>query len=135
MKNWTTIRMLVLGVSMGALAVTNAHPSLAQNSLGGPAKPKQNAIGGASKPAPVIGGATTSTSVVTKPTAIGKPLKPVLPGATLAPSTTGNAMTPGPTVGTLKQNPPVTPSNKGKTVVTTNLKCGGGACVAKGAKP
>lgn len=132
MKNRTTTNILLLGISMGALAVSVAQPTLAQNALGGPAKTKPNAIGGASKPAPAIGGATTSASV-TKPPTIGNPPRPgSLPSTTTG--VTGNAATPGSTLGTARQNPPVGPPNKGKPLVTipSNLKCGGGSCVAKG---
>jgi hypothetical protein len=44
-------------------------------------------------------------------------------------------MTQGTTGGAARQNPPVVPPNKGGPVVTSNLKCAAGACVAKGTKP
>lgn len=123
----------MFGISIGALAVTVAPPALAQNALGGPAKTKQIAVGGASKPAPVIGGAATSTSVVTKPATARNATKPGSVGGTAAPGSIGNATAAGPTGATVKQTLPVTPPNKGGTVVTTssNLKCASGACAAR----
>jgi hypothetical protein len=131
MKNSPTIRMMVLGISIGAFTASVAYPSLAQNALGGPAKTKQNAIGGASKPAPVIGGATPSTAAPTKPATVGSMNRRNATAGTATPI--GNATAPGPTGATSKQTAPVTPPNKGSTVVTTssNLKCAAGACVAK----
>ena len=136
MKNKAMIRMMVLGISIGALAVTIAPPSLAQNALGGPAKTKQNTIGGASKPAPVIGGAATPASTVTKPATLGGVTKPTSAGGAATGSSIGNG-TAGLTAGAAKQSPPVIAPNKGATVVTTssNLKCGGGACITRGTKP
>ncbi len=140
MMNRAIFGMMVLGASLGAFAMNGVDPLFAQNALGGPTKPKQNSIGGAAKPAPVIGGATHNP-VVTKPVTIGNVTKPgsigtPTPGAGgTTPGLTANAMLPG--TSTARQNPPVTPPNKGKTVVSTtsNLKCGGGACVTRGAKP
>ena len=141
MMNKAMIKVMVLGTSLlGAslgVIVVAAPPSLAQSSLGGPTKPKQNALGGAAKPGPVIGGAATPNPVVTKPPAVGGVTKLNTVGSTPAPGSIGNGATPGPAGGVAKQNPPVIPPNKGGTVVTTssNLKCAAGACVVRGAKP
>jgi hypothetical protein len=136
MKNKTMMRMMLLVISIGTVALTVARPSLAQNALGGPVKTKQSAIGGASKPAPVIGGAAASVSAVTKPATLGGVTKPASAVGAVTGSSIGNAAA-APTAGAAKQSPPVVAPNKGASVVTTssNLKCGGGACVARGAKP
>ena len=136
MKNKTMIRMMVLAISIGTVSLTVASPSLAQNALGGPAKTKQSAIGGASKPAPVIGGTAASASAVTKPAVGGGVTKPAPAVGAASGSSIGNG-TAALTAGAAKQSPPVVAPNKGASVVTTssNLKCGGGACVARGTKP
>ena len=136
MKNKTMMKMMVLLISIGTLSLTVACPSLAQNALGGPAKTKQGTIGGASKPAPAIGGTAASVSAVTKPASVGGMTKPVSAGGAVSGSSIGNA-TAALTAGTAKQSPPVVAPSKGTSVVTTssNLKCGGGACVARGTKP
>ena len=131
MKSSAILRLTLLVMSLGVFTTAVSHPSLAQNALGGPAKTKQSAIGGASKPAPVIGGATTSPSTVTKPAAVSGVTKPMSAGAVTG-SSIGNPTTPRPTVGPVKQSLPASQPNKGGTVVTSNLKCGGGACVARG---
>lgn len=134
MKNKTMMRMMVLLISIGTVALTVARPSLAQNALGGPAKTKQSAIGGASKPAPVIGGTAASASTVVKPAALGGVTKPAVGAVSGGSIGSGTA---GLTAGAAKQNPSVVAPNKGATIVTTssNLKCGGGACVARGTRP
>ena len=116
MKNNTMATVFLLG----AFAVGVSHPCAAQSAVGGAAKTKQSVVGGTAKPGPVIGGSTAPASVV---------------GGTPTPGSTGSATSS--TGKTAKQNPPVTPPNKGGTVVTTssNLKCGAGACVTKGTKP
>jgi hypothetical protein len=136
MKDKAMIRMMVLAISIGTLSLVVARPSLAQNALGGPARTKQSAIGGASKPAPVIGGTANSASAVTKPATVATVTKPASAGGAMTGSSIGNR-TPGLTAGAAKQSPPVVAPNKSTTVVTTssNLKCGGGACVTRGTKP
>ena len=136
MKNKAMIRMMVLVISIGTLSLTVARPSLAQNGIGGPAKTKQNAIGGASKPAPVIGGTAISAPAVTKPAVVGSMTKPASGVGAGKGGSIGNA-TAGLTAAAAKQSPPVNAPNKATTVVTTssNLKCGGGACVARVTKP
>ena len=130
------LRVTLLATSLGVFTTAVCLPSLAQNALGGPAKTRQNAIGGASKPGPVIGGTAAPASAVTKPAAIGGATKPTSAGGTVTGSSVGN-VTSGLSAGAAKQNPSVIAPNKGTSVVTTssNLKCGGGACVAKGTKP
>jgi hypothetical protein len=133
MKRSVMLRVTWLVTSLGVFATAVSHPSLAQNALGGPAKPKQSAIGGAPKPAPAIGGTASSASTITKPPAMGGVTKPTSAGLAATGNSIGNPTTPRPTVGgTVKQSLPITQPNKGGTVVTSNLKCGGGACVARG---
>jgi hypothetical protein len=114
-----------------ALGVALASPACAQTTLGG-AKQQQNKIGGVAKPAPVVGGTAIHTPPPPPPKPVVNTLKPATPGVT-TPGLTSNAalnQPPGP-----KPNPPVTPPNKGGTVVTSNLKCANGACTSKGPKP
>lgn len=121
---------------LGALAAGFALPCSAQNALGGATKTKQSTVGGAAKPGPVLGGATTHAPMITKPGPVGGVTKQGSVGGTPTPGSTGSATRSSTAGGTATQNPPVTPPNKGGTVVTTsNLKCGAGACVTKGAKP
>jgi hypothetical protein len=137
MKNSAMVKRMVLAALLGAFAAGVSYPASAQNALGGATKPKQNAIGGAAKAGPVLGGATRQAAVppTTKPALVGGPTKQTSVG-TPTPGSTGSATTPRSTVSAAKQNPPVTPPNKGGTVVTSsNLKCGAGACVARGKKP
>jgi len=114
-----------------ALGVALASSACAQTTLGG-AKQQQNKIGGVAKPAPVVGGTAIHTPPSPPPKPVVNTLKPATPGVT-TPGLTSNAalnQPPGP-----KPNPPVTPPNKGGTVVTSNLKCANGACTSKGPKP
>jgi hypothetical protein len=118
MKNRAMVTVMVFGMLLGAFAIGFSPPSSAQNAVGGATKPKQNAVGGAATPGPVIGGAAKQGSV-------GSLTKPGPVGGVTKQSSVG---------GTPKQNPPITPPNKGGTVVTMT-KCAAGACVAKGTKP
>jgi hypothetical protein len=124
MKNNAMVTVMLLG----ACAIGFSYPSAAQNAVGGATKAKQSTLGGAAKPGPVIGGAATQSSVG------GAPKQNPI-GGTAKQSSIGSAITPVPTGGAAKQNPPVAPPNKGGPVVTSNLKCAAGACVAKGTKP
>jgi hypothetical protein len=137
MKNGAMVTVIMLGMFLGTFAIGFSLPSSAQNAVGGATKMKPSTIGGAAKPAPVIGGATKPSSVVGAPkqNAIGATAKQGSVGGTATPGSTGSAVTPNSTGGLAKQNPPVVPPNKGGTVVTSNLKCAAGACVAKGTKP
>jgi hypothetical protein len=128
---------MVLAALLGAFAIGVSYPSSAQTALGGATKTKQNTIGGAAKAGPVLGGATRQVAVpgTTKPASVGGLTKQTSVG-TPTPGSTGSATTAGSTVSAARQIPPVTPPNKGGTVTTTsNLKCGAGACVARGKKP
>ena len=121
-----------------AIAAVGISSVSAQTALGG-AKTQQNKLGGVTKPAPVIGGATikpVSPPSPPKPAPVVGLAKPNTLG-TPAPASTGIGATPGQTAGAARPNPPVTPPNKGGTVVTTstNLKCGSGACTSRGPKP
>ena len=121
----------------GALGISAAgfSPACAQSALGG-AKTQQNKIGGVAKPAPVIGGATHASSpppTAPKPGPVAGLVKPGSPG-TVTPGATG-ATPPGPTAGNTRPNPPVTAPSKSAAVVTSNTKCGSGACASKGTKP
>jgi len=132
MNSATTIRLMLVG-SLG-IALASTSSALAQSTLGG-AKAQQNKIGGVAKPAPVVGGAMIHTPAPPnppKPGPVANTVKPTSPGVT-SPGLSSNAALnppPGP-----KPNPPVTPPNKGGTVVTSNLKCANGACASKGPKP
>jgi hypothetical protein len=124
--NSTTMKWVAIG-ALG-IFIANVAPADAQSTLGG-AKTQQNKIGGVAKPAAVIGGATIHTpSPPTPPKPVVNIAKPVSPGVTPTASTAALGQTPRP-------NPPVTPPNKGGTVVTSNLKCASGACTSKGPKP
>ena len=116
-----------------AIAAVGISPVCAQTALGG-AKTQQSKLGGVAKPAPMIGGATVkpvSPPSPPKPAPVVGMAKPNALG-TPAPVSTGNGATPV----AARPNPPVTPPNKGGTVVTTsNLKCGSGACTSRVAKP
>jgi hypothetical protein len=118
MKNRAMVTVMVLGMLLGAFAIGFSHPSSAQNAVGGATKPKQNAVGGAATPGPVIGGAAKQGSA-------GSLTKPGPVGGVTKQSSVG---------GVTKPNPPITPPNKGGTVVSMT-KCAAGACVAKGTKP
>jgi hypothetical protein len=133
MKN----RAIVMVTMLGVFAFGFSQPSSAQTAIGGPTKPKQSTLGGAAAPAPVIGGATKQgpAGSTTKLTSVGGVTKQGSVGGTATPGSTGSAMAPSSTAGAAKQNPPVAPPNKGGPVVTSNLKCAAGACVAKGTKP
>jgi hypothetical protein len=137
MKNGAKVAVIVLGILPGIFTIGFSHPSSAQTAIGGPTKPKQSTLGGAATPAPVIGGATKQGPVVgtAKLTSVGGPPKQGSVGGTATPGSTGSATTSTSTGGIAKQNPPVGPPNKGGPVVTSNLKCAAGACVAKGKKP
>ena len=136
MKSSAMLRVTLLATSLGVFTTAVCLPSLAQNALGGPAKTKQNAIGGASKPAPVVGGTAAPASTIPKPATIGGVTKPTSAGGAVTGGSIGSG-TAGLSSVAAKQNPPVVPPNKSTGVVTTssNLKCGGGACVTRGAKP
>ena len=136
MKNRAMVTVVGLGMLLGAFAIGFSPPSSAQNAVGGATKPKQNAVGGAATPGPVIGGAAKQGSVgsVTKPGPVGGVTKQSSVGGLPTPGSTGSAVIPGSAGGVTKQTPPITPPNKGGTVVTMT-KCAAGACVAKGPKP
>jgi hypothetical protein len=136
MNNSTTIKWVlacVLGISAAGLSAADA-----QSTLGG-AKTQQNKIGGAAKPPAVVGGAIKPISPPSppKPGPVAGMAKPNSPTSTPTPASIGNGMTPGQTSAAAKPNPPITPPNKGKTVVTasSNLKCASGACTSRGPKP
>ncbi len=125
--NTRTIRLMLTA----ALGLALASPACAQTTLGG-AKTQQNKIGGVAKPAPSVGGAVVHTPPPPPPKPMMNTLKPTTPGVT-TPGLTSNAALNQPTGP--RPNPPVTPPNKGGTVVTSNLKCANGACTSKGPKP
>jgi hypothetical protein len=137
MKNGAMVAVIVLGIFPGVFAIGFSHSASAQNALGGPTKPKQSTLGGAATPGPAIGGAPKQATVgsTTKQSSIGGVTKQGSVGGSPTPGSTGSATTPTSTAGMTKQNPPVAPPNKGGPVVTSNLKCAAGACVAKGKKP
>ena len=133
MNNSVTIKRMLVCVL--GIFIANVSSADAQSTLGG-AKPQQNKLGGVAKPAPVIGGATIHTPsppTLPKPGPVAGLAKPTSTG-TVTPGATG-ATPPGPTAGNTRPNPPVTPPSKSAAVVTSNLKCGSGACVSKGPKP
>jgi hypothetical protein len=121
----------VIGVAIAGLS-----PADAQSTIGG-AKTQQNKIGGAAKPPPVVGGAVKSITPASplKPGPVAGRAKPNSPAGT--PPAIGNGMTPGQSSAALKPNPPVTPPNKGNTVVTASStpKCTPGTCAPKAPKP
>jgi hypothetical protein len=133
-----TIRAMAVALLAGAFALAVSDTAFAQSTLGG-AKPQQNKIGGIAKPPPVIGGATVHTSSPANPPKPG----PVVnlankPGALTQGSSIGSSglSTPsGQTAGNTAPHPPFTPPGKGSAVVSSNLKCAGGACTSKGVKP
>jgi hypothetical protein len=128
MDNKTIIGLMLAG-ALG-ISVAGSSSADAQSTLGG-AKPQQNKIGGVAKPAPVVGGANVhAPSPPPPPKSVVSTTKP---GTTTA-GTTANATVQGPT-STTRPNPSITPPNKGGAVVTSNLKCSGGACASKGTKP
>jgi hypothetical protein len=136
MNNGATIKwMLVWALGISAAGLSSAD---AQSTIGG-AKTQQNKIGGAAKPAPAIGGAVKPIAPPSppKPGPVAGLAKPASPTGVPTPGSTGSATTPGPTPTAAKPNPPITPPNKGKTVVTASStpKCGSGACASKAAKP
>jgi hypothetical protein len=135
MKNKAMITAMVLGTFLGAFAIFS-YPSSAQNAVGGATRPKQNAVGGAATPGPVIGGAAKQGSVgsLTKTGPVVGVTKQSSVGGVPTPGATGSAVTPGSAAVMAKQNAPITPPNKGGTVVTAT-KCAAGTCVARGAKP
>ena len=132
------IRALAAPFLVGALALTVSDTSFAQSTLGG-AKQQQNKIGGVAKPPPVVGGAIVHTALPPNPP---KPA-PVVnlankPGALTQGSSigsTGLSNPSGQTAGNTAPHPPLTPPGKGGAVVSSNLKCAGGACASKGVKP
>jgi hypothetical protein len=131
------IRAIVTASLFSALSIAVSSPGLTQTAVGGATKTKQNTVGGMAKPAPALGGAVAPASVGTKPASVGNATRPgPAVGATTAGSA-GNAATQGAAASAARQNLTATAPNKGKTVVgtTSNLKCGGGACVVRGAKP
>jgi hypothetical protein len=136
MNNSATIKWILAG-ALGIAAI-GLSPACAQSALGG-AKTQQNKIGGAAKPAPVVGGAIKPITppAPPKPGPVAGLVKPNSPTGTPIPGSTGSATTPVQTSAATKQNPPVTPPNKGKTVVTApaNPKCASGTCTSKGPKP
>jgi hypothetical protein len=131
------VTMTWMVVATLGIFIADVAPLAAQSTLGG-AKTQQNKIGGVAKPAPVIGGAAIHTPPPPTPPKPGPivgagQVKPGSPGAP-TPGAIGT-MPPGPTAGEPRPNPLVTPSNKGGPVVTSNLKCGSGACASRGPKP
>jgi hypothetical protein len=131
--NNTAMKWMMAG-ALG-IFVANVSPADAQSTLGG-AKPQQNKLGGVAKPAPAIGGAavhTPSPPTPPKPGPVAGLAKPTSPG-TVTPGATG-ATPSGLNAGNTRPNPPVTPPSKSAAVVTSNLKCGSGACTSKGPKP
>jgi hypothetical protein len=140
------IRVTVSALVLIALSIAVSKPAMAQNAIGGAVKTKPNTIGGLAKPAPVLGGASSPASVGAKPAAVGNVIKPNVVGVAPTPGSTGSAVTNGATgnaatsgtaAAMARPNPSSTAQNKAKTVGSTisNLKCGGGACVARGTKP
>jgi hypothetical protein len=140
------IRAIVTASLFSVLLVAFSSPGLTQTAVGGATKMKPNTVGGMAKPAPALGGAAAPASVGTKPATVGNSTKPgpaiATPtagstGNAAAAGANGNAATQGAAASAARQNLAATPPNKGKTVVgtTSNLKCGGGACVVRGAKP
>jgi hypothetical protein len=138
------IRAIVTASLFSALSIAFSTPGLTQTAVGGATKMKPNTVGGMAKPAPALGGATPS--VGTKPATIGNAIKPSpavgtptagSTGNATATGASGNAAAQGAAASAARQNLAATAPNKGKTVVgtTSNLKCGGGACVVRGAKP
>jgi hypothetical protein len=135
MKTTTTMKWMAIGaLAIFAAGVSSAN---AQSTLGG-AKPQQNKLGGVAKPAPVIGGATIKTPPPAPPKPVIGTIKPASPGTiapgTITPGATSNAAALG-QAPPPRPNPVVAPINKSTTVVTSNLKCGSGACTSKGTKP
>ncbi|MGA7073108.1 hypothetical protein [Bradyrhizobium sp.] len=133
MNTATTIKWTLACVL--AVAVGGISEAYAQSALGG-AKTQQVKIGGAAKPPPVVGG---SIKPITPPS-------PPKPGPVISltkpnslagtPPAISNGTTPGQTSAATRQNPPVTPSNKSKTVTaSSNLKCASGACSSRGPRP
>jgi hypothetical protein len=140
------IRAIVTASLFSAFSIAFSSPGLTQTAVGGATKTKQNTVGGIAKPAPALGGAVAPASVGTKPATAGNAIKPgPVVGTPTAGSTgnatatgaSGNAAAQGAAASAARQNLAATAPNKGKTVVgtTSNLKCGGGACVVRGAKP
>jgi hypothetical protein len=128
--NNATLKWMAIG-ALG-IFIANVAPADAQSTLGG-AKTQQNKIGGVAKPAAVIGGAAIHTPALPTPPKPGPVVNIAKPGSTgVTPTANTAAMgqAPGP-----HPNPPVTAPNKGGAVVTSNLKCGSGACASKGPKP
>jgi hypothetical protein len=127
MNKTTTRLMLTVAFSVAIAGVPQAD---AQSTLGG-VKPQQNKIGGVAKPAPVVGGATVHAYTPTPP----KPapvVGTVKPGSTgVAPTTTVNAL--GQT--SAPHPSPIATSKKSGAVVTSNMKCSGGACTSVVPKP
>lgn len=128
MNNTTMIRLMLAGVL--GIAAASIPPAHAQSTLGG-AKQQQNKIGGVAKPAPVVGGATVHAATPAAP----KPPGPAVnlagkPGPTGTPTTTANAQAQAP-----HPTPLVTTSKKSGAVVTSNMKCSGGACTSVVPKP
>jgi hypothetical protein len=124
------VLVCVLGITTAGFS-----SACAQNALGG-AKTQQNKLGGVAKPAPAIGGAIKPVSPPSppKPAPVVGMAKPNSLG-TPAPVSTGGT-TIGQISGAARPNQPVTPPNKGGTVVTSsNLKCASGACTSRGPKP
>lgn len=127
MNNTTMMKWVAIG-ALG-MFIASVSAADAQSTLGG-AKTQQNKIGGVAKPAPVIGGAAIHTP---PPKPVVGTIKPALPGTVTAGTTANTAalgQAPGP-----RPNPPVTPPGKNAKVITSNLKCGSGACASKGQKP
>ena len=133
MNNKSMIGLMLAGAF--GIAGADLSSATAQSTLGG-AKIPQNKIGGVAKPAPVIGGAIHPSSPPATPKPVIGMAKPGSPGP-VTPGISGSAMASGRTSGAPKQNPPVTPPNKGKPVVTasSNLRCSSGACSSRGPKP
>jgi len=130
----TTKSGWLLACALG-VAAASISPADAQSTLGG-AKPQQNKIGGVAKPPPAVGGTPNHAYTPPTPPKPGPVIGMTKPGSP-TPGATGTS-TPGvQTAGNPRPNPPVTPPNKGSSVVTasSNLKCASAACTPKGAKP
>jgi hypothetical protein len=127
MTNRATPKLLAPLLAIAAMSIS---PACAQSALGG-AKTQQNRLGGAARPAPVIGGAIKPISLPSLP-------KPPIVGMTkpnaLGPGSIANGTPPGQIPTATRPNPSFTPPKNGP-VVTSNLKCGAGACTSRVAKP
>lgn len=132
------IGALAAALLVGTLALAVPNTGFAQSTLGG-AKLQQNKIGGVAKPPTVVGGAIAHTALPPNPP---KPA-PVVnlankPGALTQGSSigsTGPSKLSGQSAGNTAPHPPFAAPGKGSTVVSSSLRCAGGACMSKGVKP